>query len=81
LFGGPKGPSYIHAMDKDIIIDLQGPEGNAFNLLAIAKDLSHSNKFNWDNVYNELTNSDYDNLITVIENYFGDQITFLGKQK
>jgi len=66
-------------MNENIILDLQGPEGNAFNLLAIAKDLSHSNKFNWDNIYTELTSSDYNNLITVIENYFGDQITFLEK--
>ena len=68
-------------MNEEIIIDLQSPEGNAFNLLAIAKDLSHSNKFNWDNIYNELTSDDYNNLITVMENYFGDQILFLGKQK
>jgi hypothetical protein len=68
-------------MNEEIIIDLKGPEGNAFNLLAIAKDLSHSNKFNWDDIYTELTSGDYNNLITVIENYFGDQIFFLGKQK
>jgi len=68
-------------MNEEIIIDLKKPEGNAFNLLALAKDLSHSNKFNWDNVYTELTSDDYNNLITVMENYFGDQIIFLGKQK
>jgi hypothetical protein len=65
--------------DEKIIIDLKRPEGNAFNLLALAKDLSHSNKFNWDDIYTELTSSDYNNLISVIENYFGDQIIFLGK--
>ena len=68
-------------MNENIILDLKGPDGNAFNLLAIAKDLSHSNKFNWDDIYTELTSGDYNNLITVIENYFGDQITFLGKRK
>jgi uncharacterized protein YjfI (DUF2170 family) len=68
-------------MNEEIIINLKEPEGNAFNLLAIAKDLSHSNKFNWDDIYTELTSDDYNNLITVMENYFGDQILFLGKQK
>jgi hypothetical protein len=32
-----------------IEIDLTGPEGNAFSLLAVAKDLAHINKFDWDN--------------------------------
>ena len=68
-------------MDEKIIINLQGPDGNAFNLLALAKDLSHVNNFDWDSIYKELTHGDYDNLVTVIENYFGDQILFLGKQK
>lgn len=66
-------------MNQDIVLDLKGSDGNAFNLLAIAKDLSHVNKFDWDKIYSELTSSDYDNLITVMENYFGDQIIFLGK--
>ena len=57
-----------------IEIDLTGPEGNAFTLLAIAKDLAHKNKFDWDNVFNEMTKSDYENLIQVMDNYFGDQI-------
>lgn len=68
-------------MNENIILDLKGADGNAFNLLAIAKDLSHVNNFDWDSIYSELTNSDYDNLVTIMENYFGDQITFLGKQK
>jgi len=79
LFGGAKAPSYIHAMNKEnIILNLNGPDGNAYNLLAIAKDLSHVNNFDWNSIYKELTHDDYDNLITVMENYFGDQITFLG---
>jgi hypothetical protein len=66
-------------MNQDIVLDLKGPDGNAFNLLAIAKDLSHVNKFDWGSIYSELTKSDYEHLISVMENYFGDQITFLGK--
>jgi hypothetical protein len=66
-------------MDKYIIIDLQGPDGNAFNLLALAKDLSYTNDWDWDSIYKELTHGDYDNLLSVMENYFGDQILFLGK--
>jgi hypothetical protein len=68
-------------MNENIILDLKGADGNAFVLLSVAKDLSHSNKFNWDDIYSELTKSDYENLVNVMENYFVDQITFLGKQK
>ena len=57
-----------------IEIDLKGPEGNAFSLLAVAKDLAHINKFDWDNIFTEMTKSDYENLIQVMDNYFGDQI-------
>ena len=74
----PKNPFvHSHYMNDEIIIDLNGPDGNAFVLLGIAKDLSHQNKFSWDSVYTEMTKSDYEHLIQVMENYFGDQILFL----
>jgi hypothetical protein len=66
-------------MNTYITIDLDGPKGNAFTLLSVAKDLAHKNKFNWDDIYTEMTKSDYEHLIQVMENYFGDQIFFLGK--
>jgi hypothetical protein len=62
-------------MNEKIVINLRGPEGNAFSLLSVAKDLTHINNFDWDNIYNEMTKSDYENLIQVMNNYFGDQIT------
>lgn len=62
-------------MNEKIVINLSGPEGNAFSLLSVAKDLTHINNFDWDNIYNEMTKSDYENLIQVMDNYFGDQIT------
>lgn len=64
-------------MNENIILDLKGADSNAFVLLSVAKDLSHSNKFNWDNIYSELTKSDYENLVNVMENYFGDQVLFV----
>jgi hypothetical protein len=64
-------------MNDEIIIDLNGPDGNAFVLLGIAKDLVHKNKFSWDSIYKELTDGNYDHLVKTMENYFGDQILFL----
>jgi hypothetical protein len=60
---------------KDKIeIDLLGPEGNAFALLGIAKDLCHKTGIKWETVQNEMTSSDYENLIQVMDKYFGDFI-------
>jgi len=57
-----------------IEIDLTGPQGNAFVLLGIAKDLCHTLDLDWDYVYSEMTSSDYENLVQVMDHYFGDFI-------
>ena len=45
---------------KDKIeIDLQGPEGNAFALLGIAKDLCHKTGIEWEPIKNEMTSYKY----------------------
>ena len=60
---------------KDKIeIDLLGPEGNAFALLGIAKDLCHKTGIEWEPVKNEMTSGDYEWLIQVMDHYFGDFI-------
>ena len=60
---------------KDKIeIDLLGPEGNAFTLLGIAKDLSHKLGENWDEVHTNMTAADYEWLIQTMDHYFGDYI-------
>jgi hypothetical protein len=60
---------------KDKIeIDLLGPEGNAFTLLGIAKDLSHKLGENWDEVHANMTAADYEWLIQTMDHYFGDYI-------
>jgi len=57
-----------------IEIDLTGPQGNAFVLLGIAKDLCHKLDLDWNYVYSEMTSSDYENLVQVMDHYFGDFI-------
>jgi hypothetical protein len=57
---------------KDKIeIDLQGPKGNAFALLGIAKDLCHKTGIEWGPVQNEMTSGDYENLLQVMDRHFG----------
>jgi hypothetical protein len=57
---------------KEIVIDLTGPQGNAFFLLGTAKDLTHQLNLDWTSIYGEMTSSDYENLIQVFDKYFGD---------
>jgi hypothetical protein len=55
-------------------IDLQGPEGNAFVLLGIARSYCKTLDLDFDKVSSEMTSGEYDNLITVFDNYFGDYV-------
>lgn len=59
---------------KQIEIDLSGPEGNAFVLIGYAgkwaKQLSLDSKA----IQAEMMSGDYENLLAVMEKYFGDYI-------
>jgi hypothetical protein len=59
---------------EKIEIDLQGPDGNAFTLLGIARDLAIQLDLDWNYIHSEMTSSDYENLIQVMNHYFGDFI-------
>ena len=60
---------------KDKIeIDLLGPEGNAFALLGIAKNLANKLGMDWDIIHKEMTSSDYEWLLQVMDYHFGDFI-------
>lgn len=58
-----------------IIIDLTGPNGNAFALMAYAKKFARSlgwteNKI--DEFLKKMQSSDYENLLQVFDNAFGE---------
>ena len=57
-----------------IIIDLTGPQGNAFALMGIAMNLGKQlglTKEQRDQVIEEMKSSDYENLIQVFDKHFG----------
>jgi hypothetical protein len=56
---------------KEIVIDLTGPQGNAFYLLGTAKDFAHQLDLDWETVHSEMTSGDYKNLLEVFDSYFG----------
>ena len=57
---------------KEFVIDLTGPQGNAFFLLGTAKDLTHQLGLDWETIHNEMISGDYEDLIKVFDHYFGD---------
>jgi len=59
------------------IIDLTGPDGNAFSLMARAVDLGKQLGFNAHDcavIQEEMTSGDYENLVSVFDKYFGDYV-------
>lgn len=54
------------------IIDLTGPEGNAFYLLGLAHKYGKMLSLDCDKIVAEMKSSDYENLIKVFDKYFGD---------
>ena len=59
---------------KQLVIDLTGPEGNAFVLLGYAKKLASQLGLNYDIIRTEMTSGDYENLIQVFDKYFGEYV-------
>ena len=63
----------IHKLQTTpIIIDLTGPEGNAFMLLTYAKTFSESLGKPYEELLIQMQSGDYENLIKVFDDAFGD---------
>ena len=63
------------------VIDLQGPQGNAFALMAYAEDflrqMGRRHEFNA--MRSEMMSGDYNKLIGIFEKNFGEYVTLVGK--
>ena len=62
----------VKTATEEIVIDLDGPNGNAFYLLGTAQQFSRDLGLDGDNIINEMKSGDYVNLITTFLKYFGD---------
>ena len=60
---------------RRIIIDLTGPEGNAFVLLGKANQLAKQLGLDGKKIQSEMMSGDYEHLIKVFDNYFGNFVT------
>jgi hypothetical protein len=55
-----------------IVIDLTGPDGNAFALMGYAKKLANQLDLDSTKIIQEMMSGDYENLLEVFDNAFGD---------
>jgi hypothetical protein len=56
------------------VIDLTGPEGNAFFLIGQASQYARQLGIDKEVVINEMKSGDYENLVQVFDRYFGDYV-------
>jgi len=61
--------------NNDLHIDLTGPNGTEAYLLGMAKDLSELLKKNYEEISKRMKDGDYENLIAVFEEEFGNIVT------
>lgn len=57
---------------SEMVIDLTGPEGNAFVLLGYASRFGKQLGLDVPTILEEMKSGDYENLIEVFDRYFGD---------
>ena len=60
---------------NDIVIDLTGPDGNAFMLIGKAGNLAKQLGLNGKAIQAEMMKGDYENLIKVFDKHFGHFVT------
>lgn len=62
-------------MRMPIEIDLEGPDGNVYSILGLAKGLCKRLNKDWKDIEKRMTSSDYEHLIKVFDSEFGDMVT------
>ena len=57
-----------------VVIDLTGPDGNAFALMAYARMFAKQLGIDSEKIIHEMMRGDYQNLVNVFDGYFGDYV-------
>ena len=66
---------------KVTIIDLDGPEGNAYALMAFAQSFAKGLDMPVDTILDQMKAGDYTHLIKVFDEWFGRHITLVTEQE
>ena len=56
---------------EEIVIDLTGPDGNAYSLLARARSYARQLDLNDVAIIKDMMSKDYEHLVQVFDNHFG----------
>ena len=56
---------------NEIVIDLTGPQGNAFCLLGYAQTFCRDLGLDGNEIINDMKSGDYENLVEVFDKHFG----------
>ncbi len=59
---------------REIVIDLTGPDGNAWSLLAYAHRLANQLNLPSEKIISEMKEGDYEHLLQTFDKYFGDYV-------
>lgn len=59
---------------SEVVIDLTGPDGNAFVLMSYAKRFARQLELDDKSIINEMMSGDYEHLLSVFDKYFGDYV-------
>ena len=62
---------------REIVIDLTGPDGNVFVLMGYARRLARDLGLDGNKIISEMQSSDYENAVEVFDNYFGSFVILL----
>jgi hypothetical protein len=68
------GGNMIREKQLTPIIDLTGPEGNAFCLLGYAKKFARQFDLDGDTIINEMKDGDYEHLVSTFDKHFGEYV-------
>ena len=59
---------------ENVVIDLTGPEGNAFCLMGYAKKFARQLDLDANQIIEEMKSGDYENLVMTFDRYFGEYV-------
>ena len=59
---------------KELVIDLTGPDGNAYALMAYAERFARQLGLNSEKIIEDMMASDYENLLQVFDSNFGSYV-------
>ena len=61
-------------------VDIDGEQGNAFNLLGLCKTIAKSEGVDHSPIIAEMMSGDYTHLVKTLDHHFNDQLTIVTNQ-